>query len=48
MEMKDNYILNGDSFNIRELCHAKDQKLFNEIVEHENKVFGEGSVGSGI
>ena len=45
MEMKDSYILNGDSFNIRELCHAKDQKLFNEIVEHENKVFGEGSVG---
>jgi len=45
MEIIDNYILNGESFYIRELSHSKDQKLFNEIVEHENKVFGDGSVG---
>lgn len=45
MEIIDNYILNGESFYIRELCHDKDHKLFDEIVEHEDKVFGEGSVG---
>ena len=45
MEIIDNYILNGNSFYIRELFHDKDNKLFDEIVEHEDKVFGEGSVG---
>lgn len=45
MEIIDNYILNGESFYIRKLCHDKDHKLFDEIVEHEDKVFGEGSVG---
>ena len=45
MEIIDNYILNGESFYIRELSHDKDNKLFDEIVEHEDKVFGEGSVG---
>ena len=45
MEIMDNYILNGNSFYIRELSHDKDNKLFDEIVEHEDKVFGEGSVG---
>ena len=45
MEIIDNYILNGNSFYIRELSHDKDNKLFEEIVEHEDKVFGEGSVG---
>lgn len=45
MEIIDNYILNGESFYIRELFHDKDNKLFDEIVEHEDKVFGEGSVG---
>ena len=45
MEIIDNYILNGNSFYIRELSHDKDNKLFDEIVEHEDKVFGEGSVG---
>lgn len=45
MEVIDSYILNGESFYIRELNHSKDQKLFDEIVEHEDKVFGDGSVG---
>lgn len=45
MEIIDNYILNGNSFYIRELSNDKDDKLFDEIVEHEDKVFGEGSVG---
>ena len=45
MEIMDNYMLNGNSFYIRELSHDKDNKLFDEIVEHEDKVFGEGSVG---
>ena len=39
------YTLNGDVFQIRELDYKKDMKLFDEIVEHENRVFGEGSVG---
>ena len=40
-----NYTLNGNVFQIRELNYKKDMGLFDEIVEHENRVFGEGSVG---
>ena len=39
------YTLNSNVFQIRELNYKKDMKLFDEIVEHENRVFGEGSVG---
>ena len=39
------YTLNGNVFQIRELNYKKDIGLFDEIVEHENRVFGEGSVG---
>ena len=40
-----NYTLNGDIFQIRELNYKRDIKLFDEIIEHEDKVFGEGSIG---
>ena len=39
------YTLNSNVFQIRELNYKKDIGLFDEIVEHENRVFGEGSVG---
>ena len=39
------YTLNSNVFQIRELNYKKDMRLFDEIVEHENRVFGEGSVG---
>ena len=39
------YTLNSNVFQIRELNYKKDVRLFDEIVEHENRVFGEGSIG---
>lgn len=35
-----------DKYYIKILDETKDEKILNEIVEHENIVFGDGSVGS--
>ena len=42
------YTLNSNVFQIRELNYKKDMKLFDEIVEHENRVLEKVQLENGI